>query len=264
MNPTRKILAALTCAGLCASFLLASAASAQDAGAAISRAQKTLDAIDRLIDGILARQRGTAAANNGGLAQPTGDGWKSLFDGQSLAGWKQTVFGGDGDVRVEKIFRGGPPAIVVEMGASLSGFNWVGDVPRTRYEISLEAMKIDGSDFICGLTFPVGNSYASLILGGWGGGVVGISSIDNRDASENDTTKYRHFPKGQWFKIRLRVTPEKLEAWLEDEKIVNQDITGKKISLRPGDIMRSVPLGITTYQTSAAFRNIKLRRLDAQ
>ena len=188
-------------------------------------------------------------------------GWKPLFDGRSLAGWKRTGFAGGGEVRVQPAFRDGGPAIVVAAGASLSGFNWTGEAPRTDYEISLEAMKIEGNDFMCGLTFPVGESHATLILGGWGGPVVGISSIDNSDASENPTTRYLSFVKDRWYRVRLRVTPARLEAWLDDQKIVDQEITGRKISLRPGSISLSTPIGISTYQTSAAYRAIKLRPL---
>src|SRR5205823_2277761 len=112
--------------------------------------------------------------------------WKDLFDGKALGNWKKTDFGGGGEVKVEKSFRNGPPAIVVQMGATLSGFNWTGkDIPKTNYEVSLECMRIEGGDFVCGLTFPVADSHASLILGGWGGATVGISSIDGSDASEN-------------------------------------------------------------------------------
>ena len=210
-------------------------------------------------------------------------GWKSLFDGKSLGNWKQTAFTGGGRVRVEEKFKDEGPAILVEAGDALSGFNWAPEkkgekgkaqgetaegtekkieIPKTNYEISLEAMKIKGDDFMCGLTFPVGDSHASLILGGWGGMVVGISSIDKLDASENSTTKYMPFPKDRWFKIRLRVTPAKLEAWLDGEQIVDQEIAGKKISLRAGEIDLSVPLGISTFQTTSAFRNIRLRTLD--
>jgi len=200
----------------------------------------------------------TSAAPAGKADEP---GWKPLFDGRSLAGWKRTGFAGGGEVRVEPSFRDGGPAIVVAAGASLSGFNWTGEAPRTDYEISLEAMKIEGNDFMCGLTFPVGDSHATLILGGWGGPVVGISSIDNSDASENPTTRYLSFVKDRWYRVRLRVTPSRLEAWLDDQKIVDQETTGRKISLRPGSIGLSKPIGISTYQTSAAYRAIKLRTL---
>ena len=229
------------------------AVDAQTFDESIAKARRILTEIEQLIDRILARQ---AAAN-----APRSADWKELFDGSSLAGWKVTDFGGGGEVRVEKAFRGGPAAIVVNAGVTLSGFHHTGDVPKTNYEVSLETMKIDGQDFLCGLTFPVAESHASLILGGWGGGVVGISSIDGSDASENPTTSFRSFPKDRWYRVRMRVTPDKLETWLDDEKIIDQDIRGKRISLRPGDISRSRPLGISTFQTAAAFRNIRIRNL---
>src|SRR5437899_2206260 len=59
------------------------------------------------------------------------DGWKSLFDGKSLDGWKPTAFRGGGEVRVEKTFRDGAAAIVVEAGDRLSGFQWTKDAPKT-------------------------------------------------------------------------------------------------------------------------------------
>ncbi len=264
-HPTRRTVAAALLGGfaLCALLLAAPAqpSAAQDPTPILQRAQRTLDELDALLARIEARREAGGGPSAG--AQ-TGGGWRPLFDGRSLAGWKPTDFAGGGEVTVEPGFRGGPPAIVVQAGATLSGFNWTGAVPRTGYEIALEMLKIDGNDFPCGLTFPVGDSYASLILGGWGGGVVGISSIDNRDASENDTTKYLSFPKDRWYRVRMRVMPDRLEAWLDDNQVVDQVITGHKISLRPGEISRSIPLGIATYQTAAAFRNIRLRTLDSK
>ncbi len=187
--------------------------------------------------------------------------WKTLFNGTSLMGWKATPFTGAGGVKVEKSFRTGPGAIVVEAGATLTGFHWGGEAPRMGYEIELEVLKINGSDFMCGLTFPVGEAHVSLILGGWGGGLVGISSIDGHDASENDTTKYMSFVTDRWYRVRVRVTRRKIEAWLDEKSIVDQEITGKKLGLRAGEISLSVPIGICTYQTSAAYRAIRLRRL---
>lgn len=191
-------------------------------------------------------------------------GWKNLFDGKTLAGWKQTTFVGGGEVKVEPKFRDGEPAIVVKAGSMLSGFNWTRDAPKTNFEISLEVMKIEGKDFMCGLTFPVGDSHASLILGGWGGPIVGISSLDRLDASENETTKYMSFVNDHWYKVRMKVTPDKLESWLDDQKIVDVNIKGKVISLRVGEIIYSVPIGIATYQSSSAFRNIKIHKFQGK
>jgi hypothetical protein len=189
------------------------------------------------------------------------NGWKPLFDGKSLDGWKRTEFSGGGDVAVDKAFRGGPGAIIVSAGGRLSGFNWTREAPKSNYEIELEAMKIKGDDFMCGLTFPVGDSHASLILGGWGGTVVGISSIDNSDASENATGKFMTFTTDKWYRVKVRVKPKSIEAWLDEKLIVDVDTTDRKISLRPGEITLQRPIGIATFQTSSAFRGIRLRML---
>ena len=38
-------------------------------------------------------------------------------------------------------------------------------------------------------------------------------------------------------------------------------MSGRLIGLRPGDIQKSLPLGIASYMTRAALRDIRLRRL---
>jgi len=93
----------------------------------------------------------------------------SLFNGEDLGQWKITDFGNQGNVYVKD------RSIILEKGDNLTGITWSGPVLRMNYEISLDAMRVDGSDFFCGLTFPVGESFVSFIPGGWGGYVTGIS-----------------------------------------------------------------------------------------
>jgi hypothetical protein len=188
------------------------------------------------------------------------DGWKSLFDGRTLGGWKETDFSTRAGAAVDRSLKGGA-AIVLEQSDMLNGISYTNTVPTMNYEVQMEAMKLQGSDFFCGFTFPVGDSHCTLILGGWGGAVVGISSIDGSDASENETTKFLKFDNSVWYQVRVRVTPKKLEAWLDDEQIVDVETAGKKISMRPGEIEESKPFGIATWQTRAAIRNVKLRNL---
>jgi 3-keto-disaccharide hydrolase len=196
------------------------------------------------------RATGPGAAPEG---QPGGE--LTLFDGKTLAGWATTDFGGHGEVRVEN------GQIIIGMGAALSGIQWTNPIPKTDYEVTLEAMKVEGSDFFCGLTFPVRDAFCSFIVGGWGGGVVGLSSIDSNDASENETTHVMSFEEKRWYQIRLRVTEKKIEAWIDAEKIVDLETMGRQISLRPGEIELSAPFGIATWQTTGALRAVKLRRL---
>lgn len=191
------------------------------------------------------------------------ENWRPLFDGKTLAGWTQSGFEGEGAVKVESPFRGGPGAIVLEAGTTLSGVSWVkgSELPRTNYEVTLEAMKLAGQDFFCGLTFPVGKSACTLVVGGWGGMVVGLSSIDNVDASENETTQGKEFKDNRWYRVHVRVTDEKIQAWVDDDMMADVELKGKTISLRPGDIQKSLPLGVASYMTKAAVRDIRLRTL---
>jgi hypothetical protein len=182
--------------------------------------------------------------------------WLRLFDGATLAGWKITGFAGAGEIEVED------GSIILGMGAMLTGIVHTNPLPNVNYEVTLKAMKIDGTDFFCGLTFPVKDSFCTLIAGGWGGGLVGLSSLDNYDASENETTTFRSFEKNRWYSFRLRVTESKIEAWLDGDPLIDVSIHGRKISLRPGDIEMSVPFGISAWQTRASVRDIRLRRLE--
>src|SRR2546427_800151 len=182
---------------------------------------------------------------------------QTLFDGKTLEGWKLPDFAGHGEVNVED------GRLMLHSGVMLTGVSWTNPLPKIDYEVSLEAMKVDGGDFFCGLTFPVEDSFCTFIVGGWGGGVVGLSSIDGMDPSENETTKYMRFDAGRWHRVRLRVAREQIQAWIDDEKIVDQSIAGRKISLRPGDIDLSKPFGLATWQTTGALRDIRIRRVTA-
>lgn len=182
-------------------------------------------------------------------------GWEPLFDGKTLANWKPTKFGGEGAVRVDN------GDIIMEAGGYLTGITWAGPaLPTTSYEIALQAMRIQGNDFFAGLTFPVGDSFCSLILGGWGGSIVGLSSINGMDASENETSQSIAFDSKRWYTVRIRVTPEKIEAWLDDRQIVDQPLKGNKIGTR-FEVEPSQPLGIASFRTKGAVRGIRLRRL---
>ena len=121
-------------------------------------------------------------------------------------------------------------------------------------------MRVEGSDFFAGVTFPVAESFCSLILGGWGGTVVGLSSINGMDASENETSQSVQFESRRWYNIRIRVTPGKIEAWLDERQIINQDLKGNKIDTR-FEVEPSRPLGVASWRTKAALRDLRLRRL---
>jgi hypothetical protein len=188
-------------------------------------------------------------------APPGGDGWQRLFDGQSLSGWRVTPFSGGGRVECRK------GLVILWGGDPFTGINSTSEIPKTNYEVALEAMRVAGNDFFCGLTFPVRDSFCSLIVGGWSGEAVGLSSLDGLDASENETSQFISFETGRWYRIRLRVTEQKIEAWIEQKKVVDVELAGRKISVRPGDIELCEPFGLASWMTTAALRDIRIRRV---
>ncbi len=182
-------------------------------------------------------------------------GWKKLFDGKTLTNWESSDFYGPGKVHVKD------GAIVMERGKIMTGFNYTRkDFPKMDYEVTLEGKKIAGDDFFCTTTFPVGDRFCSFVVGGWGGPVVGLSSIDSEDASANETRKEKEFKANQWYRIRIRVSQKRIEAWIDKEKMVDLDTTDRKISIRI-ECTASKPFGIATYETTGAVRDIRVRLL---
>jgi len=182
--------------------------------------------------------------------------WQDLFDGRTLEGWKQIDYFQPGKVEVKD------GTLVIGQGMPFTGIAWTSNVFRINFEIELEAKRSAGHDFFCGLTVPFKDSHCSLIVGGWGGGMFGISSIDGFDASENQTGSFLELKDNKWYRIRLRVSSRKLEAWLDGEKLIDQDVHGCVVSLRPGDIERCVPLGLATWETEGTVCNIRIRKLS--
>jgi hypothetical protein len=188
-------------------------------------------------------------------AQADAAGWQPLFDGRGLEGWTPTRFVGQGKVTVSD------GRIVLGAGQDMTGITWSGaTLPTSGYELALEAMRVQGSDFFAGITFPVGDSFCSLILGGWGGMVIGLSSVDGMDASENTTSQSTEFKAQQWYRVRIRVTDAAVEVWLDDKHIIEQKRAGVRIHTRE-EMDPSKPLGIATWRTTGALRAIRLKRL---
>src|SRR4051794_2163639 len=124
-----------------------------------------------------------------------------LFDGKTLDGWKKTVFSRDAEVTVED------GTLVMAAGEPMTGVVTTRkDLPTSNYELTYEARRLQGADFFAAATFPVGKSFITLVNGGWGGNVTGLSSINGADASENETTQGYEYKNQTWYRFRVRVT----------------------------------------------------------
>jgi hypothetical protein len=183
--------------------------------------------------------------------------WIPMFDGKSLAGWKEVAFHGRGSVAVKET------GILLGKGR-MTGIAWTREFPRSGYEIRFEAARLDGNDFFAGITFPVKDTYCSWINGGWDGTVVGLSNLDGNDASENDTSTVRDFVKGRWYAFRLAVTESRIQGWIDEKIVIDVDITHRQVGLRFDDIDLCKPLGFASYATVGGIRNIEYRTLPAE
>jgi hypothetical protein len=186
--------------------------------------------------------------------------WQSLFDGRSLGKWK--VIDKFDYKRHGKVYvRDG--RIVLEAGKPATGIRWTGPFPKIDYEVTLEAMRVEGNDFFCALTFPVGDAALTLVLGGWRGSIVGLSLIDGELAVENETCQYKDFDQRRWYRVHLRVTESKIEAWIDEEQVVDLATAGRKLTVS-WEMEPPLPFGVATWYTTGALRDMRVRRIDGE
>lgn len=185
-------------------------------------------------------------------------GWRTLLPKRGLEGWAITDFYTEGEVKREG------NTVILEKGDPLNGIHYTKkDFPKNNFEIELQAKRIEGNDFLCGLTFPVGEDFCSFIAGGWGGGMVGLSSVDGYDASENATSTYHEFENGKWYTFRIRVDDEYVRGWVDDKEFFRQEREGHEFSTRI-EVYASRPLGFCAYQSKVALRDLRWRPLPVE
>ena len=187
------------------------------------------------------------------------NGWNWLFDTDAKQGGIESKYTGQGKVTIEN------GVLRLGRGDEMTGFNWPDlekeKLPRQNYEISFDARRVEGSDFFAGLTFPYGDKPVSWIVGGWGGTIVGLSNVNGFGAVENETTKTMEFQDERWYRLRLRVSKAKIEAWIDDEKMIDLPTMDKEFSIR-WSVEPSLPLGFATWNTGGELRDIRIRSLD--
>ncbi|MES2468074.1 MAG: hypothetical protein V4675_12280 [Verrucomicrobiota bacterium] len=196
--------------------------------------------------------------------------------------WKQQDTGPEAKVSVvadlpeTKPVEGRPPlsaeaqkagVLVLERGEPFTVVRYEGKAPLLvdEYEISWDAMRVDGNDFFASLTFPVGSKEqcATFVTGGWGGWTTGISSIGHQFANENETSGSMEFATGRWYTFTLQVNIKCLRGLIDGKEQFKVGLKGKTIGMHPSEITKSMPLGFASYSTKGAIRNVRVRPLKA-
>jgi len=192
------------------------------------------------------------------FVQVVPDGWEAMIDGNSLEGWEVVRAGGEGEPTVKD----GILTLPMAPFGNSTGLRLEDEdaFPAINYAIYYEARRIEGNDIFGGVSFPYGDTYASLIVGGWGGATCGLSSIDGKDASSNETTTYINFEDNVWYPVYLRVTTDSIIAVINDVTVANIATDGKRIHLRSGTFVPS--LTFSTFRTGGQIRNLRMKRIE--
>lgn len=181
-----------------------------------------------------------------------------LLQGDWLTRWERCAMLEPGETKIE------PGLLTLGKGAPMTCLRLRDGtaeklLPATHYRLTWQARRMTGRDFFCGLTFPVNEKREclSLIVGGWGGKRVGVSSLDDQDASQNETGSDQTFTDGTWYRFVMEVRPERLRVWLDDRVVINVSLRDRRIGLKPGEIEACAPFGIATYATTGEIRDLQ-------
>jgi hypothetical protein len=177
--------------------------------------------------------------------------WTTLFDGTNLSKWQAGVYGDSSELELST------DGAIIPQGVPLSGITYLGEPPAGSYQLEVQATRVYGADFFLGITFPVRDEHLTLVLGGWGGGLCGLSCIDGADASENATRTYRDFPNGKRQTVLIEVTAERVRAFANGERLVDTSIVGKQLGLR-AEVTPSKPLGVASFATRTVLHSVKV------
>ena len=242
---------------------------------------------------VLAEPTAPAAAT---AAEPAAAGVSLLRvddSGEGFANWTGVNFGGEGLVEVvaagededaDEPPRG--PILRIGAGDPLTGVKYTGPVdgddgddgddnggdstnddsaadslPRINYRLTWQARRTLGGDFFSSVLFPVGDDLCSVVVGGWGGGVIGLSSLDGMDASENITTNFQLFDDDTWYDFALTVTPGTIELTIDGEAMFEVNPADYAVTTRI-EMEPLKPLGLATYQSTGEIRDLRVERLE--
>lgn len=188
------------------------------------------------------------------MSVPPGS-WLNIFNGRNLEGWIEGNFNVDDAVKAKYgtlQFAEGKPFTILA---------WDGNFPTDNFEIEVSAMRLSGNDIFCGLLFPVGDTHVTMVLGGWNNTFVGLSCVNGLYASDNETSLMRQFDNEQWYHVVVRVTEERIVAWVDGEPVIDLERAGRTITPYPG-LEALAPFGLFTYATRSALRDLRVRLID--
>ena len=132
------------------------------------------------------------------------------------------------------------------------------DLPKTNYTLTFEARRTAGNDFFAAATFPVGSSFVTLVNGGWGGSVTGLSLVNGANASENATNHFVKYQNDIWYTFEIQVTDSAIRCLVDGKEVFVLDHADTQLTTRI-ETRGNQPLGFASYRSAGEIRNIKVK-----
>ena len=188
---------------------------------------------------------------------PTPQSEIKLFDGQSLTGWQSNKGSRVGKVEAVE------GSMVLGTGEPMTGVTVTRpDLPTFNYRLTYEAKRTEGNDFFAAATFPVGPSFVTLVNGGWGGTVTGLSLINGDSAVENETNHYLKYQNNVWYRFDIEVTTRAVRCLVDGVEVVLFPHEGAQLKTRL-ETRVNQPLGFATYRSTGLIRRVEIKPLTS-
>ncbi|HUT35124.1 MAG TPA: protein kinase [Planctomycetota bacterium] len=191
----------------------------------------------------------------GAAEAPEAGVWQSLFDGKTLEGWRKYEAAGQNTGTLDA--KNGQ--IVLGAGNPHAGLIWTQDFPKCDYELELKVSDLGGYQTPCQLTFPIQDSFCTLFYRC--GTAASLSKVGGKD---HGVPGGKPGAEKRWYALRLRVTQAKIGVWVDGKQVLDVAIPeGATITCDKADwgIKR---LNIRTWKTTAAYRDLRVRRLGPE
>lgn len=188
--------------------------------------------------------------------------WRSIFDGERLGRWipitridaTDLADPVPGEVEIDG------RQLVLNPGDPLTGVSWFGPMPTDEFEVTVET-KIDDAEMLS-VAFPVGTERAAIQLDA-GNRKAGLYHVDGTDPRDNPMAAIFDGAVAGWHQLRIRVTAQHVQAWLNGQPIANQDRLESTFGA-PDGYHPMHPLSMVASNGSASLRNIRIRTLEPE
>lgn len=194
-------------------------------------------------------------------AQAQDSGWQDMYDGKSMDGWTVPALGGEGEVGVYET-DDGETVLELPMGNDVTMVEYQKEFPKCDYELEFVSRRSMGTDLFSCCIFPIGNRMSSIVFGGWGGSVAGLSVIDGQDANNNETKVNIPTFNNKWYTTRIAVTAERVIASVDGKEFVNFTIGKRELGLR-NDTGQRKKVAFLSWQSTGELKSVRFRKIPA-